>query len=364
MTGTSLDGLDAALVEIKGCGLGMIARMLDCVSLDLGPAAANLRLLADQVPMSAGMIAATMHEFSLAHVQAIRTLVDSRRVDLICVHGQTVFHSPPISWQLMQPAPIVAAFGCPVVFDLRASDLARGGQGAPITPIADFVLLAAANERRCVVNLGGFANFTMLPESTARNTTLTEQIDGGDICACNQLLDAIARERLGVPFDRDGEAALNGKINSAAVEKIAGLRTWQSGEGRSLGTGDEAARELYDIVPAPAMPGPDVARAACSAIARAIAARVRTSDRVLLAGGGAKNNALVQALQRAIPCPVSMTDEFGVSGQFREAICFAVLGALCQDRVPITLPRITKLKGAAPISGAWVGLGGSDEVTE
>src|SRR5262245_35495304 len=140
MTGTSLDGLDVALVEIEGNGLGMKARVKAWNSHKLGPAGPSLRTLAAQEPLMAGDIAQAMHDFAALHAEACLEGAEGAPVDLVCVHGQTVFHKPPLSWQVMQPAPIARAMKCPVVYDLRAADLAAGGQGAPITPIADWVL--------------------------------------------------------------------------------------------------------------------------------------------------------------------------------------------------------------------------------
>lgn len=354
MTGTSLDGLDAALVRVTGRGLSMRAAPLGFVSRELGLIAGPLRAIASQEPASAGKIAAVCQELSRLHADAIREVLDGRRADLVCVHGQTIFHSPPISWQLIQPAIIADAIGCPVVFDLRAADLARGGLGAPITPLADVILFGSAHERRVVINLGGFANFSAIPSLIGDVAAALPDVAGGDICACNQLLDAIARTRLGAPFDRGGAASLGGKLRSDVVAKIESLLSQQYSEARSLGTGDEIFGQLDQIIPAASLPGPDLARAACSAIARVIADRVGDADRVIVAGGGVRNLALAQALQRAAACPVEDSTRHGVDPQAREAVAFAVLGALCQDRVPITLPQITRLKGQAPISGAWV----------
>jgi anhydro-N-acetylmuramic acid kinase len=168
MTGTSLDGIDLALVEVTGTGLGMSARFARGLSAPLGPAADSLRALAAQEPMTAGQVARLSLQFAAAHAQALTDLLGGERSDLVCIHGQTVFHAPPASWQLLNPFPIARAASAPVVYDLRQADLAAGGQGAPITPIADFVLFRHAQESRAVVNLGGFCNVTLLPRRTRR----------------------------------------------------------------------------------------------------------------------------------------------------------------------------------------------------
>lgn len=133
MTGTSLDSLDVALVEIHGTGLELRADVVRCLTRPLGSLTGPLRALAAQQPATAGRISTLARELATLHVYALHELVGEEPVDLIAVHGQTVFHHPPASWQLINPAPIAQALRTPVVFDLRAADLAAGGQGAPIT---------------------------------------------------------------------------------------------------------------------------------------------------------------------------------------------------------------------------------------
>ncbi|MGE3182109.1 MAG: anhydro-N-acetylmuramic acid kinase, partial [Phycisphaerae bacterium] len=186
MTGTSLDGLDLARVRVLGNGLQMSWRCEGTFSLPFGDLGQRLRRIASGQPVPAAEFTSAAAQLAELHADALRDFLDGRQADLICVHGQTVFHVPPLSLQLLQPASIAHRLKTPVVFDLRAADLAAGGQGAPITPIADFVLFRSQH-RRAIVNLGGFANFTLLPATTGAENAeqLLNQIDGGDICACN-----------------------------------------------------------------------------------------------------------------------------------------------------------------------------------
>lgn len=343
MTGTSIDALDAALVEIDGHGLAIKARFVRGRSVALGGFAPRLRALAEQKPMSAGDIADLSHDFGFLHADAIRGLLDGERCDLVCVHGQTVFHRPPASWQLVQPGPIARALGVPVVYDLRQADLAAGGQGAPITPLADWVLFRQAGVSPTIINLGGFANYTRCaPEPS--------DIRGGDICVCNQLLDALARRRLDRPYDDGGEAAASGTVDRAAFKDLAMLLATQSRQGRSLGTGDELGAW---IARCDALPVNVALRTACDAVAAAIVIGAGTDAPLVLGGGGVRNRTLVDLI-RSSAHAVRLTSEFGVPIDHRESACFAVLGALCQDRVPITIPAITLCREPAPLSGAWV----------
>ena len=351
MTGTSIDGLDAALVAIEGAGRGMKHRVLRCVSLPLGDLTPRLRALADQQPMTAAEVAGIMRDFSTLHAQAcIEVIRDSGldRPDLICVHGQTVYHKPPLSWQLMQPTLIAAAGRCPVVFDLRAADIAAGGQGAPLTPIADDILFRNAGDVVVVVNLGGFANATLL----AQAELAALRTRAADLCPCNNLLDAIARKLLHQPFDAKGAAAAAGTVNEDALEDLEGIFAALRAPRRSLGTGDETGEWISRY--RAHLPANDIAATACEAIARVIGDFARQADLVLLAGGGVHNAALRLAIEANCTGYVELTDKYGVPACYREAIEWAILGALCQDRVPISLPHVTGCREPAPIAGAWI----------
>jgi anhydro-N-acetylmuramic acid kinase len=344
MSGTSIDGIDAALVRIDGTGLSMRAHFIRGCSVALVDLAPALRAVAEQRPHTAGELARIALDFAQLHVSALTELIISDRIDLIAIHGQTVFHKPPISWQLFNAAPVAAHFTVPVVSDLRAMDIARGGQGAPITPLADWVFFRDREHERVVINLGGFCNLTHLPKDCQ-----PEAISGEDVCACNQLLDAVARQTLGCDFDQDGAHAAAGAIDDAAFNELSLLLTSQAGSGRSLGTGDELAGAVKRLHGR--MHGPDIARTACAAVAQTIADRTHTAV-AIAAGGGVRNRTLFSELASRLNGSLLTSDDLGLPATYREAAEMAVLGALSQDRVPITLPRVTGVQHA-PLSGSW-----------
>jgi anhydro-N-acetylmuramic acid kinase len=358
MTGTSLDAVDVALVAVEGHGLGMRAELLRTHSRPLGALTLPLRRLAAQEVTRAMAIAALARELADIHVAAIRELLGDERADLVAVHGQTVYHAPPMSWQLLDPTPLVHALRVPVVFDLRAADLAAGGQGAPITPLADYVLFRDAAETRAVVNFGGYCNYTLLPIGPAGHEDTLAAIRGGDICACNQLLDGLARRLFGEPFDADGRRACAGRICREPRDALATLLHKQATAGRALGTGDESADWIERF--RDRWSGEDLARSACEALVGVIVETIERAagearvDAYLLAGGGVKNRALCGAFAARCPERVRPTDCVGIPPAYREAAAMAVLGAFCQDRLPITLPQITGVRGPVPLAGAWV----------
>lgn len=365
MTGTSIDGIDAACVEITGRGLAIAPRFLTALSRPLGLLAQGLRDLASSKPLDGATITRLAWELGDLHAAVALELAEQvkrhhhRDIDLVCVHGQTVFHGGGRTWQIIQPAPIARALRSPVVFDLRAADVAVGGQGAPITPLADWVFFRSPSATRTIVNLGGFCNITELPRAgndpgNAATERQLAQIQARDVCVCNQVLDALARKLLNAPYDADGAAARAGTRDPAAFAALDALLRTQARSGRSLGTGDEIAAWVDRAV---ALPPPHALRTAVDAIGGVIGDAC-TGEEILLAGGGVRNPTLVsaigQAVERVRPARVRLTSEAGLPPEFREAAEFAVLGALAQDRVPITLPQVTRCPSPAPLSGAWV----------
>lgn len=355
MSGTSLDGLDVALLRLSGSGLALSAQILSGARGEFDPdTLATLRALSQRAPVDAERISNAALRLALLHAQTIREALNHAgvdRPDLICAHGQTVFHAPPLSWQLFNPWPLARELKAPVVFDLRGSDLAHGGQGAPITPLADWILFRDPLATT-VVNLGGFCNLTWLPpQSGDPDDAPLRAIIARDVCACNHVLDGVARDVLALPFDPAGSTAAKGSPDPAAVADLRLMLGRQSGADRSLGTGDEARGWITTwrnrLAPH------DLARSATEAVAQTIAQSLPASDRVLLAGGGARHRVLAGRIAELAGAPETQTDVAGIPADYREAACMAVLGALCQDRVPITLPQVTGVQDA-PVAGCWV----------
>lgn len=345
MSGTSLDGLDGAVVRIEGSGVGMRASFVRGASIGLGACALPLRRLANGEAMTARAIAEAVHAFSLLHAELALRVLEGDRADLIVAHGQTVLHDPPLSWQAIDPAVIACATGSPVLTDLRGADLASGGQGAPITPLADFVFFAGESPL-AVLNLGGFANATLLGPWASG----VDGIHGFDICACNQVLDGVARAALDRPFDENGDEAAKGTPDPDATRDLTRLLDAQASAGRSLGTGDEASawieRWKGGLRPC------DLCASAASAVGGVIASRLAGVSQLLLAGGGVQNRALVAAIGGNLPgATVETTDSAGLPATYREAASMAVLGALSSDGVPITLARVTGCK-TPPLAGS------------
>jgi len=353
MTGTSIDAVDAAAVHIVGRGLRARVALLGTAAAPLGALRDRLRAVQRQEPTTAADLARLARELALAHLPAFRELeAQHGSPTLVVVHGQTLFHAPPTSLQWINPTPLMTELGCPVLFDLRARDLALGGQGAPITPLADWMLFRSPRRARVVVNLGGFANATRLPRAplgrgSARDTEWVDGVRGFDVCLCNQLLDHLARTRIGEAFDRDGQRASRGTASPDVQRELEAMLTAQAQSGRSLGTADEvvakAAIALRDLPSEDALA--TAAAAVGSAIGRTIGGPSSQSDartpEVFAAGGGVHHQPLMAAIEQASGSHIQTTQALGIGPEAREPTAMAVLGALAMDGVPITLPAVT-----------------------
>jgi 1,6-anhydro-N-acetylmuramate kinase len=347
MTGTSVDGLDVSVVRVLGRGREMSATPLENTSSPLGALEGPMRSLCLGAPMAVGTIADLARRLGELHALVAAPLAARHGpIDFVAVHGQTVHHAPPNSWQMIDPWPLAKALRVPVVCDFRRADLAAGGEGAPITPLADWVLFRDGRESRAIVNLGGFCNITRLPAGAEESG-----VEGGDVCSCNHVLDAAARHCIAQPFDEGGSVALGGRASHRAATALVEILAGQAKAGRSLGSGDECTEWIDKW--AGSLRAPDVLASAAEAVGRVIADAAAGADRVVCAGGGARNRALMGAIERACGKPVATTDELGVPITHREAVAMAVLGALCQDGIAITLPAITGVRSPAPLAGLW-----------
>lgn len=355
MSGTSLDAVDAAMVAVEGEGLQMRARFIRGYSYPLRSLGKLLRPITLQKARPIGDVVRYAAMLGMTHMVAVQKIIEScegRKPDLIGVHGQTIYHEPPNSMQLINPHSIAMETGVPVAFDFRGADMAAGGQGAPITPLADHVLFRDSTETRAVVNLGGFANYTWLPASRQNGEAATASIRGGDICSCNQLLDYIARRWFKKKYDKGGQRAAHGIVHPEAEEFLNMMMEVQVKVTRSLGTGDEAtdwARTFQHHCN-----GDDLAATACAVIGKLVAQPVADADRIILAGGGALNATLVDSIRAHTRKPVVTSDTLGVPMQYREAVCMAVLTALAADRVSITLPQVTGRFNDCNVMPCWI----------
>src|SRR6476659_7681714 len=267
MSGTSLDGMDAALVRLEG---PTHATLLQFVTRPYGEA--------ERERIRGALNGATAAELARLHIQVAEWAADAVQsvllaggvaasdLSLIAFHGQTIWHEPPlVSWQLGEPAVLAERFGVRVVSGFRARDVAAGGQGAPLVPMADVLLFAAADAPRILLNIGGMANLTYVERRAQEVGVLA--FDTGPGVA---VIDATARmvdQRSS--YDRDGRIAAQGKVSDSVLADLLRDSFFAGAPPKSTGRerfGDQYARALYDR-----LPGPDAVATAVEITARTVA---------------------------------------------------------------------------------------------
>jgi len=341
MSGTSLDGADAALVDFSSGR----PRTLAFATVPF-PAPLRERILALCEPGTDSLELAGIVSLELAELYAraidgalAAGAVDRREVAAIGCHGQTVRHRPDLGFtiQVNDPARLAELTGIDVVADFRRRDMAAGGQGAPLVPAFHEAVFHDAARSRCVVNIGGISNVTWLP---AAGRAL-----GFDCGPGNVLLDEWARRHLGAHFDEGGRWAAQGRTDPDLLARLLEEPFLASAPPKSTGRELFRMRWLEERLPGRYRPQ-DVQSTltdftAC-AIVDAIDRFCPGAAEIYLAGGGARNAALVERIAaRAGGRPVAPTDALGVPTAHVESMAFAWLAMKCVRREPVDLTAVT-----------------------
>jgi anhydro-N-acetylmuramic acid kinase len=350
MSGTSLDGMDAALVRFEG---PTHAALLEFVTRPYtGEERALIRGAFDGATAPAlARLHVRVAEWAAEAVQTVllRGGVPASDLSLIAFPGQTIWHEPPlVSWQLGEPAVLAERFGVRVVSGFRARDVAAGGQGAPLVPMADVLLFAAAGAARILLNLGGMANLTYVERRAQEDGVLA--FDTGPGVA---VIDATARMvDASQSYDRDGGIAARGKVNERVLATLLEDPFFAAAPPKSTGReryGDQYARSLHDR-----LPGPDAVATAVELTARTVADAVGrwtpAGVEVVASGGGCHHPGLMAALARHLTVrgghPLRRFDELFFPGDAKEAVAFALLGYLTIHGQPGNLPAATGAGGS------------------
>jgi len=351
MSGTSIDAVDGALLEIGGEPPGAL-RTTAFASRSI-PATLRRELEALQSPGADELARAALAANALADLYAdvvadllARAGCAAASVTAIGAHGQTVRHRPELGYtiQLLQPARLAEACGIAVVCDLRAADVAAGGQGAPLAPAFHAEAFRDSIERRAVVNLGGIANVSVLPPLGS-----PEPVTGFDTGPANTLLDTWCRRHTGADFDRDGDWAHGGTVDAAL------LASWLAEPYFALPPPKSTGRDLFDAgwldrpLSTHAERNPRDVQATLvelTAVTVGRACRESGAKRVFVCGGGAHNRFLMQRLAaNAAPAQVTTTQALGLDPQAVEAAAFAWLAARRIDRMAGNLTSVTGARG-------------------
>jgi anhydro-N-acetylmuramic acid kinase len=357
MSGTSADGVDAALVEVEGAGETTRIRVVAFATHPY-PSSLRSRVLALGEATAEELLRAHYEvgeEFARAALMVIGPAQDrGLAVHLIGSHGQTARHHPRsastggrgATLQVGEPAIIAERTGLPVVADFRPRDVAAGGEGAPLVPLVDWLLFRSPGRVRACLNLGGIANVTVLSDGAA-------DVRAFDLGPANMPLDLVvsAWTSGAETFDRDGTRAACGRVDGDLVRELLGHPFLTARPPKSTGRETFGAAFVRPLLDRFAGQEADLLATLTRFVAEAVADGLRRHvpqriDEVLASGGGARNRTLMGALGEALaPVPVRSLEEFGMDPEAKEAVAFAVLANETLFGRPGNLPASTGAAG-------------------
>jgi anhydro-N-acetylmuramic acid kinase len=335
MSGTSLDGVDVALIETDGEAIASVGRF---VTVPYGDEVRRLVRAAFGAEQRSAKTAAAETAVTDSHVAAVREWsrssgISIAGVDVVGFHGQTITHRPEkrFTWQIGDGAALARTLGVRVVNDLRGADVAAGGQGAPMVPIYHAALAREVAKPVAVVNIGGVANVTWIGESG--------RLLAFDTGPGNGPIDDWCAKRAGLRFDRDGALAAAGRVDRTRLERFSEHRYFAKLPPKSLDRGD------FNSSWAEGLSVADGAATLTRGTARAVALAARhfpaAAMQWVIAGGGARNPILLKAIADETGGPVTIADDLGWSGDALEAQAFGFLAVRSLRGLPISFPGTT-----------------------
>ena len=354
LSGTSMNSIDAALFDFTPKQPKLLAHHAipfpDLLQEKLQHLILN--------PHSLREYALAEHAISQSFAQCVRTLLEKsavtpERIAAAGIHGQTLLHQtgdePALTLQLLNPSQISAQCGISVISDFRRRDLAEGGKGAPLAPLAHHRLFHSAAENRAVVNIGGIANVTLLPAAGP-----TQGYDSGP---GGGLLDEWSQLHLGQDHDHDGQWGRTGTVREELLETM--LRDPYFAQSPPKSTSREYfSRSWVEgmVTEHPASPEDiqaTLTELTARSIGTALLASSPTIQRVLLCGGGARNIYLRERITAQLTVPVEPTDEYGLDAEWVECYLFALLAYLHERKETVDWTNITGNRKVAVLGAAW-----------
>ena len=356
MSGTSLDGVDVALVdfslsksneaELDGQHCKVTHTHFLAYPSDLRTNLLALHTSSDNELERTALLANRLAHLYAEAVNQTLALADvtPSTITAIGCHGQTIRHRPDIGFtlQIGNAALLAELTEITVIADFRSRDIAAGGQGAPLVPAFHQALFADKHLHRVVINIGGIANLTNLPVNRA--------VIGFDSGPGNMLMDAWAELHLGKAYDESGNWAATGQVIDALLDELLAHPFFSHSPPKSTG------RDLFNLswlkqYLQPDHKPEDVQRTLLELTARSIASAVTqycgNPDEIYLCGGGAKNRVLLQRLQQLLhPVKIKLSDELGIGVDWVEAAAFAWLARQTMHQSTASLPEVTGAKGA------------------
>ncbi len=340
MSGTSLDGIDAALVETDGVAITRLGAWLTT------PYDADLRERLRDCLGATGPVDDVVRDLTLAHAEVVRALligggIEAGDIRVLGFHGHTIDHRPAdgVTRQIGDGALLAHLTGIDVVADFRAADVAAGGEGAPFAPLYHAALCRDMEKPVCVLNIGGVANLTWIGDD---GTLLAFDTGPG-----NALIDDWVRRHTSATMDTDGALAAAGTARAATVAAYLGDPYFTRAPPKSLDRLDFTLGHVAGLTPADG--AATLVAVTCAAVARAVDHLPAPPKRWLVTGGGRHNPVIMASLAAMMAAPVEPVERAGWNGDALEAQAFAFLAMRSLAGLALSLPTTTGV--AAPTGG-------------
>jgi len=363
MSGTSLNGVDVALLEIEGSGVNTKISMHGFLEYPFPPGLDRI-ILKNSIRETSNVEDISQLNFLLSKIYAevINNLCKELnfpkdRIDLIGSHGQTIQHLPEkTDWfgfdiastlQIGDPAVLAKLTGIVTVGNFRTGDVALGGQGAPLIPYFDYIVFRSPEFNRALLNIGGISNITILNKSGTQEDVIAFDTGPG-----NMMIDTLTKKFFNKNFDEDGKIAESGKLNGELFNALIAKDTFiEKDPPKSTGReyyGEEFLEEFF--IKFSKIPKEDwlhtITKFTAYGVYRNYKKFIENEteiDELIISGGGAKNKFLYKCLYENFgkKVDVKIIDRIGVSADAKEAICFAVLANETINGVPTNIPRVT-----------------------
>jgi anhydro-N-acetylmuramic acid kinase len=363
MSGTSLDGIDAALVEFKN-------HTVQLIEFEYLPFSDTIKQQLEQISDVNAIIFLKDYgimdtQLGLLFAQTVQTLlakanIPASAIQAIGSHGQTVYHQPngnlPFSLQIGDPNRIAETTGITTIADFRRRDMAAGGQGAPLVPAFHQAVFGHPTENRCIVNIGGIANVTILPASQSSASVI-----GFDTGPGNSLMDKWIQKHQSLNYDNQGAWAKTGTVDHDLVERLKKDPYFQADPAKSTGKEYFSLAWIYQNIRVTNYLAEDIQASLCYLTATTITDAIKkyapAAEHVLICGGGIHNDYLLQLLEENLPCPVSSTEVYGIHPDHVEAIAFAWLAKQTLNHLTGNLKEVTGASHNVILGGIYQGHG-------
>jgi anhydro-N-acetylmuramic acid kinase len=363
MSGTSLDGIDVAIIDITGSGFKSKINVVTSHSVPYPRKVREALLSVSNISTQTGDIARLNFLLGELYVEALEETVERAEIPLTSIkligcHGQTIFHEGQgaqylgkkvaSTFQIGESSVISERTGIDVISNFRERDMAAGGKGAPLVPYLDYLLLRHRGRGRVALNIGGIANLTAIPPNTSTDRVIAFDSGPGNM-VIDQLVGRITSGRQ--MFDRDGAMAASGQPDPKLLAKLLRDKYFRAKPPKTAGReqyGSEFVSKLLDTE----LSSEDLIATATALTAESIALGVRNFvmtemrvDEVFVSGGGTHNPTLMRMLRKALdPIPVMETTEMGLDVDAKEAIAFAVMAYETAHCRPSSVPMATGAK--------------------